>query len=339
MEPTNDDFWTKIARYVRESLADNEAPSFLNDQSDDPDRKAAWEQAQNLWKQSRLPEPDYRPDVERGWERFQFLRDSEASHYRRLPSEEVVPMRPSWWKYAGIAASVVLAVGLSYLLLGSWWSGAEEVRLVATDQKEMYYLPDSSQVWLNQYSELRYATDFDRDHRVVHLEGEAFFEVRKAEGRRFTVYSGPAKTEVIGTSFNVRAYSDDSVAVHVVSGKVAFSPRDEDNAVFLTPGQTALIQAEQTVAERSTIRDPNFRAWQNNQLVFDNTRLTRISQQLEEYYGVTVELANPALTNCRYTASFNEASLEEVLNVLVAVGDLKYEKTGRRVILSGTGCP
>ena len=334
MEPTNDDFWTKVARYVR-NLADNEAPSFLNDQPDDPNRRAVGEEVRQLWKQSRHPDPDYEPDVARGWQRFQLLRDSEANHYQPAPA---ATKTRSWWQYAGVAASVLLVIGLGYFL-GQWWFGSEDVRLATTDRRETYYLPDSSQVWLNQNSTLRYATDFNEDHRVVYLTGEAFFEVRKAEGRRFTVYGGPSKTEVIGTSFNLRTYSDDSVTVHVVSGKVAFSPRDEDNAVFLTPGQTARLRKQQPVAERSTIRDPNFRAWQNDQLVFDDTRLTRIRQQLEQYYGVTIELTNSRLANCRYTASFREASLDEVLRVLATVGNLTYEKTGNRVVLSGTGCP
>lgn len=335
MGPTNDDFWTKVARYVRENLADNEAPSFLNDLPDDPDRRVALGQARELWEQARRPDPHYQPEVEQGWQRFRFLRDSEADYYRRTPVQTV---GRSWWQWVGVAATLVVAVGLSYFLWQQW-ATPEEVRWVTTDQRERFYLPDSSQVWLNRDSELRYTTAFDQDHRVVYLKGEAFFEVRKAEGRRFTVYSGPAKTEVIGTSFNVRAYTDDSVAVHVVEGRVAFSPADQDNAVFLTPGQQARLAPGPAGAIRSPIRDPNFRAWQTNRLVFDNTRLPMITRLLEQYYGITINLATPALMNCRYTASFSEASLEEVLSVLSAVGDLNYEKTGNQVVLSGTGCP
>ena len=173
----------------------------------------------------------------------------------------------------------------------------------------------------------------------MYLEGEAFFDVKRAEGRRFTVYSGLAKTEVIGTSFNVHAYPHDSVTVHVVTGKVAFSPRNEDNAVFLVPGQKAQLAQGDRVAERSVILDPNFRAWQNDRILFDNTSLIRIAEQLEQYYGVAIKLANPNLSNCRYTATFDAASLDEVLNVLVAAGNLSYEKTGSRILLSGTGCP
>lgn len=333
MEPTDDDFWMKVARYV--NLADNEAPSFLSDQSEDVNRRKVLAEVRELWEQSRALDRDYRPDVERGWQRFQVLRNSEAGHYRPAPAK---PTSPPWWRYAAAAAAIVVAIGMSYFLR-QWWTEAEEVRLTATDRKELYYLPDSSQVWLNQRSELKYTTDFNKDNRVVYLTGEAFFAVRKAEGRRFTVYSGPAKTEVIGTSFNLNAYANDSVVVQVVTGRVAFSPRNQDNAVFLTPGQKGLLKDKQRVAERSLIRDPNFRAWQNDQLVFDDTPLTGIIQLLEQQYGITVELASADLANCRYTASFNGASLAEVLDVLSAVGDLTYDKVGNRVALSGTGCP
>lgn len=184
-----------------------------------------------------------------------------------------------------------------------------------------------------------YNTGFNQDNRVVHLAGEAFFEVRKAEGRRFMVYSGLAKTEVIGTSFNLMAYSDDSVVVQVVTGRVAFSPRDEDNAVFLSPGQRGSLVENQHVAKRAPVVNSNFRTWQNNQLLFNDTRLTRIIQLLEQQYEVTLELANPDLANCRYTATFDNASLDEILEVLSEIGGLNYNATGTHVVLSGAGCP
>ncbi len=334
MEPTDDDFWMKVARYV--NLADNEAPSFLNEQLNDVDRRKVVEEVRELWEQSQNPSQAYQPDVERGWQRFKFLRQSEENHY---PSVSMASHRSAaYWKYGRIAASVILVIGVGYLLR-QWWAVPEEIRLAITNQKELYYLPDSSQVWLNQGSELMYTTDFNRDNRVVYLTGEAFFEVRKAEGRRFTVYSGLAKTEVIGTSFNLRAYSEDSVVVQVVTGRVAFSPRNEDNAVFLAPGQRGVLSEGQTVAKRAPVIDPNFQAWQNDQLVFDNTRLTRIIQLLEQQYGLRIELTNSDLANYRYTASFNRASLTEVLDVLSVVGGLTYNKTSNRVVLSGAGCP
>ena len=333
MGQADDDFWVQVARYVRGNLSKEERAA-LNQQLDDPERRVAFEQARALWEHQAAP-PDYHPDVEQGWQRFLFRRDSEADHYHTMPRPSVAR---KLWQYVGAAASIVLLLGIGYF----WWqreSAQKEVRLATSDQKEMYYLPDSSRVWLNKESVLRYATTFNQDNRMVYLEGEAFFEVKKAEGRRFIVYSGLAQTEVIGTKFNVRAYAGDSVMVQVVEGRVAFSPRGEDNAIFLTPGQEARLIQEAPIAERLAIRDPNFRAWQNNQLRFDNTQLSRMVEVLEQQYGADIEIASPALMRCRYTASFDDASLEEVLNVLAAVGNVAYQRTGNRIILTGTGCP
>ncbi len=335
MKQTDDAFWTQVARYVRGELTEAEITALLNEPTDgDTDRAAALKQARTLWERSSALNTAYYPDVDQGWQRVKFRKANEEEAYAPAASPVVVRL---WGKYVSVAASVVLILGLGYFL----WrqvSAPEEVRLVATGQKAMYYLPDSSRVWLNQGSALRYSTDFAQAHRTVHLEGEAFFVVQKAEGRRFTVHSNLAQVEVIGTSFNVRSYNEDSVTVHVVTGRVAFSPTGQDNAIFLEPGQRGLLTKQQLVANRSAIRDPNFRAWQNDQLQFDNTQLERIIPLLERQYGVNIVLSNTDLADCRYTATFEEATLEEVLNVLGAVGNLSYQQTGRRVVISGAGC-
>lgn len=144
MEPTDDDFWIKVARSV--NLTDKEARSFLDYQSDDPEREKVLAEVRELWQQSRYPDQDYRPDVESGWQRLQLLHQSGEEHYR---SASVNKSRAvDYWQYLRIAALVVLAVGVSYMLWQQW-AGPKEVRLATTDQKRMFYLPDSSRVWLN----------------------------------------------------------------------------------------------------------------------------------------------------------------------------------------------
>ncbi|MGD1893158.1 MAG: FecR family protein [Cyclobacteriaceae bacterium] len=172
----------------------------------------------------------------------------------------------------------------------------------------------------------------------MYLEGEAFFDVKKAEGRRFTIFSGPAKTEVIGTSFNLHAYAGQPVAVQVVSGRVAFSPANRDDAVFLEPGEEAVLTETAEPAQKQEISDTNFRAWQNNVLSFENISLAQIARQMEEQYDITIELADAALANCRYTAMFEDASLDDVLTTLSIIGDLSYQQQGNHYILSGPGC-
>nr|WKN38524.1 DUF4974 domain-containing protein [Tunicatimonas sp. TK19036] len=340
MGEPNDEIWTLVAKQLTGELTAEEATKLADWQEKRSENQATVEQVQSLWQRSKERDSSYEPDVEEGWQRFMFRRDEEEGEPRPLTS--VKPMhtprtRTLVW-LTGVAASLALLVTIGYL----WRSASSEMGweqfATADGETKLLTLPDSSQVWLNSLSSLRYAADFNVNNRVVYLEGEGFFEVKEAEGKRFTIFSGPAKTEVIGTSFNLRAYQGEPVKVQVVTGRVAFSPANEDNAVFLEPGEEALIASNTEPARTQTITDPNFRAWQNKVLHFDNTSLTQIAHQMEEQYGITIELAEPALANCRYTASFDNAALEDVLTTLSVIGNLSYQQQGNHYVLTGPGC-
>jgi ferric-dicitrate binding protein FerR (iron transport regulator) len=236
-----------------------------------------------------------------------------------------------------MAAVLAVFIGIGYFAYTTFFEDKMIVLTTAAGERISHYLPDSSQVWLNENSQLAYAEDFSAAHRIVRLTGEGFFEVRKAEGKRFTVLTEEAKTEVIGTSFNVRAYPDEDVKVQVVSGKVAFSPRNEDNSVFLEPGFEGLLEKDK-VPEKSAIEDPNFRAWQNHELIFNNTSLQQLAQTLEAYFNISMHIDNPNLANCRFTATFDQPDITEILKVLSITGNLTYDQQGNQYTLQGNGC-
>jgi ferric-dicitrate binding protein FerR (iron transport regulator) len=348
MGEPNDDIWTLVAKQVTGELTEEEARRLAEWQQQRPENHTTVEQAKEMWQRSKETEITYEPDVEEGWQRFLFRREQNGLDESQLDGSEPGVRRLTsgtpdsksrklvWW--SGVAATLALLITIGFL----WRNTASETeweQFATTEgEKLLLTLPDSSQVWLNGSSTLRYATNFNVDNRTVYLEGEAFFDVKKAEGRRFTIFSGPAKTEVIGTSFNLRAYAGQPVAVQVVSGRVAFSPANRDDAVFLEPGEEAVLTETAEPAQKQEISDANFRAWQNNVLNFENISLAQIARQMEEQYGISIELADAALANCRYTAMFEDASLDDVLTTLSIIGDLSYQQQGNHYILSGPGC-
>lgn len=342
MGQAQEDIWSLVAKYLSDELSEKEEQKLQSWKESHPDNQTTFEQMQRMWEQTPRPSEDYHPEVDKGWQRFKFRMDSEAAHYEQPAAKEKPAARMvsfSYQQLTAIAASVVLL-----LSVGIWWwnmSGAPDMISQSTGEGErkMLWLPDSSQVWLNENSKLSYAENFNTEHRVVELSGEAFFEVREAEGRRFTIFSEGAKTEVIGTSFNLHAYPDTPVKVQVVSGRVAFSPADDDNAVFLEPGYEAVLDGEkQTVQEKTLIENPNFRAWQNQHIQFQNTSLKEVIDLLEDIYHTDIELINPDLANCRYTATFEGATLQEILHVLSVTGDLSFEQQSSGYMISGQGC-
>ncbi len=336
MGELNDDIWTLVAKQMTGELTKQEARQLANWQQQHPENDTAVEQVKELWRESKQGEPFYEPNVEEGWQRFVFRREQQATDLTREVAHPTKTRSLVWW--SGIAASVALL-----LTVGWWWQNRipdTEWQEFATaeGEKRLLMLPDSSEVWLNRQSTLRYSENFNVDNRTVYLEGEAFFEVKEAEGKRFTIFSGGAKTEVIGTSFNLEAYPEKPVAVQVVSGRVAFSPADQDDAVFLEPGEEAVLADDTQSTYKQEISNPNFRAWQNNILKFNNTSLLQIARQMEEQYGITINLTEPSLAYCRYTATFEGATPEDVLTTLSAIGNLSYQQQGNLYTLSGPGC-
>jgi ferric-dicitrate binding protein FerR (iron transport regulator) len=243
-----------------------------------------------------------------------------------------------------MAAAVLLLVGV-WGVLRSFWplrKQLETVTVAASTERRQVALPDGSRVWVNRHSTLSYAPDFNRTARVVQLQGEAFFEVKKDHGRPFTVLANETRTQVLGTSFNVRAYgAEDSVEVAVVTGRVAFRPvrRLGADSVLLTPGQRGVIhRVAPTAAVQKPIVDPNFRAWQREELVFDDQPLAQLAQTLARYYDTPVTLANPAIGNCRFTGTFARASLPQVLRVVGLSANLTVRQSAAGYTLDGPGC-
>jgi ferric-dicitrate binding protein FerR (iron transport regulator) len=215
------------------------------------------------------------------------------------------------------------------------------VTLTAGNSKQIFFLPDSSRVTLNQFSTLTYQPGLDGDERTVKLEGEGFFEVKRNEQKPFVVLTENSRTEVLGTSFTVKSDEAGITEVQVVTGRVAFSARGEKGPaqrVILTPGFKAVASAQDSVV-KTKIEDPNFRAWQTDRLEFDNTPLNEVITSLGQYFDVTIKVENKKLLGCRFTGSFEQPKLKQVLEVLAESMQVRYNYEGNHYTLSGRGCP
>ena len=176
-------------------------------------------------------------------QREQFLSD-----FRRGLSAE----RIAWWKRPAIrwaaAACILLMAGAAYL----WISPAAHTpaKQVAanyfsvtneTTEAKLVTLPDSSRIWLNAAASLRWREDFNKQDRSVQLTGEGFFEVNGREGKPFVIHTRDIAIQVLGTTFNVEAYSGEEITrVSLVRGKVKVrAGQDSTVAAVLKPGFAA----------------------------------------------------------------------------------------------------
>ncbi len=180
-------------------------------------------------------------------------------------------------------------------------------------------LPDGSKVWLNAESKIRFPVPFHREIREVDLTGEAFFDVKKNLEQPFVVQSGKVKVKVLGTCFNCKAFKEDpTIEVILGKGKIALDIQNKTgvNELFMKPGEHAIIDKESSIA---TIKSENiykYIAWHKGKLVFDNTPISEVAQMLSRWYGVNVIVKDPKIMNYRFTTTFEDESLFEVIELL-----------------------
>lgn len=240
------------------------------------------------------------------------------------------------WK---IAATVTILLAASFILYFNI-SKLRETTITAQTSNIVHVLPDGTVVSLHAGSQIKYASAFDSKIRKVKLKGEAYFEVAHDKSKPFIVSSGNACVEVLGTKFNVNSKTrSGNMEVVLTSGKVSvyYKTNPKEN-VLLDPGEKAVLIPEQKQISKSANTDANYMAWKTRVLVFDNETLAQVVNTIQNVYQIPVKLANPALSECRVTASFDNQSIGSVLQVIKETLDLQVKQNGKEIEISGNGC-
>ncbi|RZF61440.1 DUF4974 domain-containing protein [Sphingobacterium corticibacterium] len=220
-------------------------------------------------------------------------------------------------------------------------------------------LPDGSMVWLNAGSTLRYPARFDEEHRSVHLEGEAYFDIKpllskpssNSTSKRisFTVYTDDQRVEVFGTQFNVSAYQEDKTqATTLVEGSVAVSKISMGNEVptsvkvirdktYLQPGQQAQLGA--WGIRTKTLDTEPYTAWKDGVFYFENTSIREALNALSRWYDIDV-VYKPNVPNISlYALIDRNKPLSAVLKALENSGltvKLQHSNNRYKLIVVGT---
>ncbi|HUP12080.1 MAG TPA: FecR domain-containing protein [Niastella sp.] len=230
-----------------------------------------------------------------------------------------------------VAAVVIFAI-LAYG--GYWWyKQAQWQTFTAASKNETITLPDQSVVMVRKGSTLTYPRSFDSRERRVQLTGEAFFQVQHNEAQPFLVTAGNSEVEVLGTSFLVNSSSVTDEVV-VASGKVNVTDKkSRHNRVILTKGQRAILSNKRFYQEQVT--DSNYIGWKTGKLVFNNTALQKVLEDISHFYGTQIELS-PALQtsapSIQITVEFKDQPLEQALEEIRLITGFTLQKEKDKVV-------
>lgn len=237
------------------------------------------------------------------------------------------------------AAGLLLLLGLTYFLNFVFNTNtSREISFRADKRAVEKRMADGSVLHLNKKSSIQYSKNFNKSNRKVSLSGEAFFEVIHNEKLPFTVAVDELLIEDVGTSFNVNAYPDkENVEVTVVSGEVKMFTENE-KGISLHAGESARYNKRTKLIARAQVNNKNLTAYKDKIFVFENTALHTVIAMLNDVYQSSIVLANPKLNECQLTVSFENESLDKVVDVIAATFYLKVTKTETGILLEGDGC-
>lgn len=213
----------------------------------------------------------------------------------------------------------------------------EEYNKLVTPTGGEYFLTlsDGTRVFLNAASELKYPVEFVGGKRVVDLNGEAYFEVRKDSLRPFIVRVNGAEVTVLGTSFNVNTYGDDGqIYTTLVNGSVRILSEKNGQEEVLTPGMQGVMNIQ---TGQLTVREVDveaYVAWREGRFVFRTMTLDLIMCQLQRWYDFEVFYQNPELKEYEFRGVIKrDMDLDKVLSVIKATTNVDFDVKGKVITI------
>jgi len=192
-------------------------------------------------------------------------------------------------------------------------------------------LADGTTVFLNSGSKLRFPQSFDNQkQRMVILDGEGYFNVAKNPSLPFIVQTNQLDVKVTGTTFNVNAYNDNPyVDIALVEGSVVLLDKNlEQNKKLmdLSPNQVATLNCSNRKLSKQDVNDLyKYTAWINGRIVFYGDPIQTVVKKLEKWYNVEIIIADKSLESYRFTGTFIDESLEQILTVLSLTSPMTFE--------------
>lgn len=239
-------------------------------------------------------------------------------------------------EYLSVAAAFVIGILITSAFFTLYFSRFES----KTDMREVYIplgakskveLPDGSSVWLNSGTKISYPAVY-RGRREVTLDGEGYFEVVKSKVP-FSVKTAKGNVEVLGTSFNVQSYPHEDFRTTLVTGSVRLTAKS-GIAALLKPGEQAQIsEAGELVVKQ--VNPEDFTSWKEGRLIFHREPFSVMSQRLERWYNVKIEIKDEELKDLWFTGSVEMETLSEFLALieLTYPVEYNYDSKTRRLTL------
>ena len=194
-------------------------------------------------------------------------------------------------------------------------------------------LADGTKVWLNAESSIRFPTAFTGKNREVELTGEAYFEVKGDKSKPFLVKAGQTETRVLGTNFNIMAYSDEgAVKTTLLDGAVSMALGTQ--SALLRPGEQGQYDAVRGNMTTRMVNTGAVVAWKDGYYFFDRTPVQNVMRQIARWYDVTIVYQGAAPKDEIVGKLPRTADVKDVLHIMELIG-IHFKIEGKIILVQG----
>lgn len=288
-----------------------------------PERQAMLDDLELVWRKMQDKTRDYAPDKDYYWKELSNRIHQGERTAPAAPAKKRVSLR-LLYRYAAACVILVAMVGFSYY---RGFNDHQKTRIeqsyTCMNGKSKISLPDGSTVWLHTNTTLSYDGDFQKENRLVKVDGEAYFEVAKNPEKEFIVQAGGMQVVVHGTKFNVDAFGyEDKNRVSLVEGSVSL--RTSSGNCFLKPGEIAVYD-KRSGSLNVEAGDVAFdMLWTRDKFLLANEPLGNVCRLLSKWYDVEIILEEGLETKYMYTFTLRDEPLEEIVRLMARVTPISY---------------
>jgi len=303
-----------LIKYMRKELSESENQQVVDWLQEKDENKPFLFGLKEAYMLSRWEELSDKAETKAGWNELKkSLRNNQPSSRKKY-------LRVGF-KYAAV---LILLLAIGFIMHSLFQKQQPQYTKIetASGQQSTLTLNDGTIVRLNQNSKLIYPKSFNQHTRNVTLQGEAYFEVAHNAKKPFLVNVGCYTVKVLGTKFNVNAYSGDICSyTSLKEGKVQIVDNKEGHKVLseLKPG-TQLGYNRNTGNYAVKSIDINAIAnWRLNQIVIRNQKLGTVAEMLSSKYGYTIDVNNCKIEKLMYNITIEKEPLDEILSDIQCV--------------------
>lgn len=276
-----------------------------------------------IWDESKQLAASTNIDEEAAWQKFQDRISTSAS---KAPVKSISSLY--WLK---IAAMLIVLAGAAVLVYKIFDN--KEIQTLAVnslDKVVIDTLADNSIITLNKNSTLSYPEKFEGNTRTVDLKGEAFFNISPDKTKPFIIHVNDITVRVVGTSFNIRSINGNTEVI-VESGLVQVIK--ENKEIELHPDEKIMVKKDDSILVKENEIGTLYNYYRTREFECDNTPLWKLIEVLNQAYDANIIIGRNELRNLPITTTFNNESLNNILEIIRQTFNISVTKTGSQIIL------